>query len=147
MWYLARICDVTDVDTEWVFSENFNWIRRGASPRPGLHVPNTLTRGMTPHSRLRFAAERVLDWYKRYVFYGHDPDGELTNVLDLVTYVVGLECYTSGSTSTIAELLESNVRKLQKRYPDAVWDQDNAVDRDTNAELDAIASTPQETTE
>ena len=83
-------------------------------------------------------AGEILDDVKKHFAYDKaiDRGHILEEVGDVVFYLNGLIRLLDA---TWGEVLEMNVAKLSVRYPKGTFDADNAINRDTNAEQEAMS--------
>lgn len=120
-WYLAILCNEFGLD------------------RPVVISKDTSTQTIT----------ELQDICKRCIFYGvpldstpnkNYPQGMLAAVTDAYCSLfiwADRQCRTIGVAR--AEVLEANITKLAKRYPDLAFNSERSIHRDTEAELSHIA--------
>ena len=91
------------------------------------------------HGAIGLAGEsgELLDAVKRHVYYGKDLDmvNSLEECGDAVFY---LTLFLRGMSLTLQDAIDSNVRKLNKRYPHG-FNKSDCENRDKEAERLAIA--------
>jgi NTP pyrophosphatase (non-canonical NTP hydrolase) len=84
----------------------------------------------------------LLDHAKRWVGYGKQPDA-LVSVCVMASFLAGSEVATAtirhSTAPAFEEIIRANMRKLDKRYKDRVFTQDQAMNRDLQAEREALA--------
>lgn len=82
-------------------------------------------------------AGEIIDYVKKGVFYGKDMDTRhlVEEVGDLMWYI-NLLVFDLGVTWD--EVLTTNIKKLEARYPDAKFNADHAINRDKEAEQAAM---------
>lgn len=70
----------------------------------------------------------IADIYKKYLYQGHEPDREhmAEELGDVCWYVAEL---AAGLGVTLEEVMEQNIEKLRKRYPDG-FDAERSVHRE-----------------
>ena len=62
-------------------------------------------------------AGEVADMIKKHIFHGHDlPPEDLVKELGDVCWYLALICHACGIS--IEHIMEKNIEKLRKRYPD-----------------------------
>lgn len=87
------------------------------------------------------AAELVDSVIKRHIFYGKPLDIGKVKLL-LESYTTCLMSYALACNQySLSEILEANVKKLEKRYPDLRFNGEHAVNRDVENELSHIKDT------
>ncbi len=93
------------------------------------------------HASMGMAGEagEVVDLVKKITFYGKQMDRTklLEEAGDLLWYV---NLLISALESSWSEVFEINVRKLEARYPNLEFCADKAINRDVEAEAEAIAN-------
>lgn len=84
-------------------------------------------------------AGEILDMVKKTVFYGKELDKTkvLLEIGDAVWY---FNLLISELGSTWEEVFDMNIAKLSARYPDLKFDADKAINRNTDAEHEAVAA-------
>lgn len=82
-------------------------------------------------------AGEIIDYVKKGVFYGKDMGTQhlVEEVGDLMWYI-NLLVFDLGVTWD--EVLTTNIKKLEARYPDAKFNADHAINRDVDAEQAAM---------
>ena len=82
-------------------------------------------------------AGEIIDYVKKGVFYGKDMDTQhlVEEVGDLMWYI---NLLVSDLGVTWDEVLTTNIRKLEARYPGGTFNADHAINRDTVAEKAAM---------
>jgi len=126
-WYLALAYDVLGL----VWDENYDreidvqWMLRGNNPLESLAI---------------YSSE-LLDMVKKQIFYGKPIDmvaaGSIVTAMRLAL-IVGTDD-NEESPYTFQQVLDANVKKLKKRYPEK-FTEDAAVNRDVKAEYEAMSS-------
>lgn len=87
------------------------------------------------------AAELVDSVIKRHIFYGKPLDIGKVKLL-LESYTTCLMSYALACNQySLSEILEANVKKLEKRYPDLRFNGDHAINRNVENELSHINDT------
>ena len=80
----------------------------------------------------------VVDIVKKVFFYGKELDRQhLIEELSDLAWYTNLMIHTLGTTW--GEVFETNIRKLEARYPDLRFNEDHAINRDVEAEKAAMA--------
>lgn len=88
------------------------------------------------------AAELVDSVIKRHIFYGKPLDIGKVKLL-LESYTTCLMSYALACNQySLSEILEANIKKLEKRYPDLRFNGDHAINRDVENELSHITEPP-----
>lgn len=83
-------------------------------------------------------AGEVVDVVKKVVFYGKKVDRQhLIEEMGDQLWYINLMIKKLGSTW--AEVFEANIAKLEARYPGLRFDADKAINRNTDAEAEAIS--------
>ena len=82
-------------------------------------------------------AGEIIDYVKKGVFYGKEMNTKhlVEEVGDLMWYV---NLLLAGLDVTWDEVLTTNIRKLEARYPSGTFNADHAIHRDTAAEKAAM---------
>lgn len=87
-------------------------------------------------NRLTGIVGNLMDFYKRWMFYGKEPDVlALSTVVDTFSFLLATLCYSAGTT--VEEVRRVNIAKLQKRYPEK-FDAEAAINRDEAAERQVL---------
>jgi Domain of unknown function (DUF1937)./MazG nucleotide pyrophosphohydrolase domain. len=95
---------------------------------------------MLLHATLGLASEigELNEAVKKYLFYGKelDRDNLLEEAGDLLWYMALLARWFGQEN--FDAIMQSNYNKLTTRYPDGVWTQDDALNRDKEGEMKAL---------
>lgn len=85
-------------------------------------------------------AGEILDMVKKTMFYGKELDKTklLLEVGDALWY---FNLLISEIGSTWEEVFDMNIAKLSARYPNLKFDADKAINRNTDAEHEAVTAT------
>lgn len=95
--------------------------------------------GDVTHAAMLLTSEagEVATEVKRFVVYGKDLDRlNIKEELGDIMWGVALMCDTLGFT--LEEVMEKNIAKLETRYPEKKFDAGRAIDRDKEAEQEAM---------
>lgn len=124
-WYLALAYDVLDMDwdADQIIDDEVEMLLRGANPLESLSIYSS----------------DLLDMVKKQIFYGKPIDilaAQSTVAAMRIAVVLG----TSGNEASpymFEEVLDANMKKLKKRYPEK-FTEDAAINRDVKAEYEAM---------
>ena len=95
--------------------------------------------GDVTHAAMLLTSEagEVASEVQRFIAYGKDLDRvNVKEELGDILWGIALMCDTLGFT--IEEVMEKNIAKLEARYPDKKFDADRAINRDNEAEQEAM---------
>ena len=101
-------------------------------------TPNNLKHDLA-HAAMGIGGEggEVVDIIKKHIYYGKplDNDKVLEEIGDIFWYA-NLIIHLLGSS--FGEVFDMNVKKLEKRYPNLRFEAEHAINRDVEAEQDAM---------
>lgn len=125
-WYLALAYDVLDMDwgIDLTIDDEVEMLLRGDNPLESLSI---------------YSSE-LLDMVKKQIFYGK-PINTLAAQSAVAAMRIALIVGTNGNDAspyTFQQVLDANVRKLKKRYPEK-FTEEAAINRDVKAEYEAMS--------
>lgn len=125
-WYLALAYDVLglDWDADKIVEEGSEVLLRGGNPLESLTI---------------YSSE-LLDMVKKQIFYGKplNIEAAVSAVSNMkLALIIGTDM-NDGSPYYFDEVVDANIKKLQKRYPEK-FSEEAAVNRDVKAEYAAMS--------
>lgn len=107
--------------------------------RTVVHVQGDAARVLHAAMGCVTEAGEMMDQIKRHVFYGKPLD-EVNLVEEAGDLLWYLAILSHALDAPLADVMERNIAKLRRRYPDK-FTQEDALNRDLTAERDALEST------
>jgi NTP pyrophosphatase (non-canonical NTP hydrolase) len=125
MWYAANLCEVLGLSIHEI-------LVNAQSRDIGRNYPNSF--GYLPAEvRAVIWAAHLCDLVKKIVFYNKTVDDGLL-ITPLTNYIGALVDLADIHSLPVYEVLRANIAKLEERYPNLVFDAQNALNRNYDAE-------------
>ncbi len=125
MWYAANLCELMELQIQEII------VAAQARDRTMEH---TVELGYLPADiRGVIWAARLCDFVKKMVFYGKEIDVVAINT-PLIKYIGSVVDIAAMYNLDMYDVLRANIAKLETRYPNLVFDAQNALNRNYDAE-------------
>jgi NTP pyrophosphatase (non-canonical NTP hydrolase) len=130
LWYAANMCQILGLEIHEIIAEAEARDREIIQSYDFLYMP--------PDIRAVIWAAQLTDIIKKEFFYGKEyVRGDVISILK--KYIVAIVDLTYLHSLTVFGVARNNIAKLEARYPNLVFNADDAVNRNYEAEEEATS--------